>query len=750
MQRWLLSVSAAALTVVAGAQMVDPSAEEVVELDPFLTEGYGIDYQEMTGSTATRLSVPIREIPISLSVLNQQALEDQAILRESEIARNIANAHPLGSNFNIRGYYNFTYRDGVFQGLLSGAHPSVGSSPPQNMFEIQSVEILKGPGSILFGRGEPGGTINFITKKPFQAPANVIQATFDNHGLWRADLDVNRPLNDAWGIRLVTSYEDAEFYRDDLDHQATYITPSVRYQAGGWEVNAYYAYSQIDAAVDSNLLMIPRPLNFSSWEQFVGLGEAAELTWDLLPGQEIDDFYGDPAGFRDAESHRGRVELKREVSEALTLRAEIFTETLDETNHSRFFAEYLYDNFSPFFGLDYDLVGFDVSGFYTTGFQQVAAERDDLTLRLDAIFNGSHELGDVVVSHRGLVSYERFELDFMTDAVIDSVSLFDPRTKTNTLNPLLPAGTSFTSLTTGETVTDALALQNHMSLGDRWNVLVGLRYEEYENTQTENDLGTGFTDVTTDSEDSQLIPRLGVMFSATENVGLFANYMESFMTPALGQQARDGALSSVTGQSFELGAKAQVLEGRVTLGASIFDTQKKDVILLDGIDPTTGTPFFINAGEESSRGMEFELSGMVTDRFRMLAAFGVQDFEFEETNVPGLEGKSRAGVPESTASLWGVYDLADILPGVEIGGGLFYRDEVFVNNQNEATFDNLITFDALVAYETKGFRFSLNVKNIFDEEGYEPLSLTGASPFEVSFIQAQPPRTFLFTGSYRF
>ncbi|MCK9609242.1 MAG: TonB-dependent receptor [Methylomonas sp.] len=197
------------------------------------TDPYNSDYRLPNASTATKTDTPIMETPFSVQVVPKQVLEDQQVVRLDQAVRNVAGVNTSSLNqgntdgFIIRGFQNnITYRDGMLLPTFLG-----GGTTKREMANLERVEVLKGPGSILFGRSEPGGIINMVTKQPLATPYYSLQQQFGSYDFYRTTIDATSPLtkDDTLLYRLNMSYETAGSFRDFVDSERVFIAPVLKW-----------------------------------------------------------------------------------------------------------------------------------------------------------------------------------------------------------------------------------------------------------------------------------------------------------------------------------------------------------------------------------------------------------------------------------------------------------------------------------------------------------------------------------------
>jgi outer membrane receptor protein involved in Fe transport len=205
--------------------------EAPVVLDPYKVQEYLENYATGNSFTALRVNAPLLEIPLSTSIITSGLLLDQGITDVNTAIRNISGAQAVQGGSEFQNYYftrgmpNFYYRDGIRMELAGG-------NITPNATSIENIEVLKGPSSILYGMGTPGGIVNFNSKRPQFRHWQNWQATAGSYNHVRADLDVTGPATKQLAFRLIGTVDDANSYRDGVANTTTYLNPSVTVNLG--------------------------------------------------------------------------------------------------------------------------------------------------------------------------------------------------------------------------------------------------------------------------------------------------------------------------------------------------------------------------------------------------------------------------------------------------------------------------------------------------------------------------------------
>ncbi|MEH2242473.1 TonB-dependent siderophore receptor [Nostoc sp.] len=190
-------------------------------------------YRVPNSSTGTRTDTPLRDIPQSIQVVRQQVLRDQQVTRLDDALRNVAGVTQEftsgpGVYYRIRGFdlaNNNSLRDGL---------PDPGVGDLVELANVERVEVLKGPASVLFGLGNPGGSINIVTKRPLSEPFYAVDATVGSYSFYRGALDLSGPLNDSKTVlyRLNTAYRNSGSFIDSYSSENLSISPVISVAIG--------------------------------------------------------------------------------------------------------------------------------------------------------------------------------------------------------------------------------------------------------------------------------------------------------------------------------------------------------------------------------------------------------------------------------------------------------------------------------------------------------------------------------------
>ncbi|MBE9100337.1 TonB-dependent siderophore receptor, partial [Vacuolonema iberomarrocanum] len=643
------------------------------------------DYAEPTATTATRTDTPLIEIPQSIQVIPEAVLEDQRVIRLNDALRN-APGVVQENNFG-GGSDRFTIRG--FQGaaiLRDGFRANEAISGLQETANLERIEVLRGPASILYGNVEPGGVINLVTERPLPEFAGEVGLQLGSFDLFRPTLDVSGPLTDDGDLlyRLNVAYEYGDGFRDfDTNVERVFVAPVVEWRMG----------DRTNLIVDLEYTGDQRPYD----RGIPPLGdEMADVPLDTIVG-EPDDFFRTEitsVGYR----------LEHRFSENWQIRNRFRYTDNSFVNRRTQLEEILG-------GLN------EETGEITRLYYFSEGELESYEFQTEVI--GEFTTGSI--NHTLLAGIDVFFADsefFVSNDLAPPVNLFDPEIGVIS-RPDLPLAFTTTDTTTNRSQV-GLLLQDQIELLPEVILLLGGRVDFFTQSSTAAAVAIPgiFETPARDNEQSQtaFTPRVGIVYQPIEELALYASYSRSFQPNILTATTADNEfLDPEEGEQFEVGLKTELFDGRLAATLSFFDITQTNVAATD----PDNTNFVVPIGEQTSRGMEFNVTGEILPGWNILAGLSVLDAEIEESvNFPA--GAAIPNVPETSASLWTTYEIqSGRLTGLGFGLGLYYVGDRQGDNENSFTLDEYLRTDAAIYYRQDSFRLGLNFRNLFDIDYFE-------------------------------
>ncbi|HCL78126.1 MAG TPA: TonB-dependent siderophore receptor [Pseudomonas sp.] len=679
------------------AAQAESVTQEPIELDT--TEILGTReqaYRATIAPTANKSATPVKETPFSIQTVTRELIEDRGVTTFGEAIRTVPGLTNqvgfggMNDRFRLRGFGTET---NLKNGIRRANFVAI-----DDLANIEQIEVLKGPASALYGRFEPGGVVNMVTKKPLFEQRTQVDFSAGRYDFYRSTLDTSGPLGDNLGYRLTAAWQENGSFRDFVDNESTFFSPVLAWQlAPQTSLIFEFEYARKVADMDRGFGNNPRYLD-----------------------APIERNFAEPHTRASAISKLVSVTLDHALDDDWDLHAAL------QASDARLDA-YWYS------------YGFLNGGIGGTPDNPTVSRSPQLNhdrqIDATALAEVSRNFRTGAVEHRILfgTEYSRDWWDY--DSAVGQASVIDFHDPVYGTPPsaLTPAGE-------GRFTNDSWALyvQDEMSFGEgRWRVLLGGRYDHMEASAIDD-----FYALSEPSEKSfsAFSPRVGVTWTPLEPVSLYASWSRSMRTELNNGILYGGEVPSpVKGEQYEAGVKLSLLDGRLTPTLAYFDIRRKDGLVSDPNDPTF--TYSIQVGEQRSKGWELDLPLMITPRWRLLASYTRLNASISEDSDAGLQGNRLANAPQTNASLWTTYDLAGLAQGFSVGLGANYVGEREANNANTFTLPSYTRWDANLTYkfgEAQRYRAQLNVQNLFDKRYYD----SGGS-----FVPTYPgaPRTAMLT-----
>jgi iron complex outermembrane recepter protein len=655
--------------------------EEAIQV---VVTGQEEGYYVPDASAATRTDTPLRDIPQAIQVIPQEVIEDQQATLLDDALRNATGVTLRSPNdgriiFNSRGFFSSDLTGNILRNGLRDPFAAIGL----DLSNIERVEVLRGPASVLYGAASPGGTVNLITKQPLTDPFYSIEGIIGNYDFYRGAVDLSGPLNGSETLlyRLNLSYTNQDLFTDFSRRENLSIAPVLS----------------------------------------LALGENTRLT---LEGDYIDlnlerSSLGVPA--------RGTVlpNINGEFSRGLSINEGSFERQIGRIGYA--LEHEFSDNWSLRNAFRYGFYRTDDRFFFAT-----ALLPDDRTLErkfdsgedqwdyYELTTNAVGRFSTGSIEHELLVGFDLSNRDDRSQSTTREaapIDLFDP-----------DFGESLGAITATSdtaTFTDAIGIyvQDQIALADNLNLLLGLRFDAFEQT------GRDYLEDTSETQSGDAFsPRLGIVYQPIPDISLYASYSRSF-TPTIGRAVDGNSFQPERGTQYEVGVKAD-LTNRLAATLALYDLTRSNVATEDPNNPG----FRIQTGEQRSQGVELTLGGEILPGWNIIAGYAYTDARITEDNT--FDEGNRLYAPENAFNVWTSYQIqAGSFQGLGFGIGLFFEGERQADLANTFEIPSYLRTDAAVFYERDRFRASLNVRNLFDvdyfENAFSALRVYPGQPFTV-------------------
>lgn len=650
--------------------------------------------QKRRSSTVTKTNVPLLDIPMSIQVIDQQIIRQQAAFDLKDIVRNVSGVNQTGSYnggyqyFNSRGFdmNNWTNfrRNGTLLWNMGNHYADF----------YENVEFLKGPSAILYGDVAPGGIINFVTKKPLNYNYSRVDLRVGEYGLFRPAIDISGPLDEKGKVlyRLNTSYEKSKSFRNVVENETVMMAPALTWNISpkaSWNVEMNY---KKDERVGDPGLVSPDGT-------FEGLRRISEKTF--LGEREATYGYKNTALFSNFKYYLNKQwYLQQTASIMETVRTPLNVYVNNDADAAGNVTRYQY-----FFRQKFNTktAMLDAVGEVATG-----SVRHKILVGADFVDDGIRMGG------------------FLQEDIAGNINLFHPQQGAASLKALpmeWEQNASFTQRI-------GLYAQDQLSfLDDKLHVLLGVRYNRYVSGTRYDNTGDKPEDYA-EVVEKPLVPRFGLVYKPVQNVSVYGSYAESYEVNGFDWIDAKKQVPPTFGKQYEVGIKADLLKKRLGITLSAFNIEKENAYnwgysetqpTFDYISWTAedGGWYTYQAKLHRSRGIELDINGKINDNLNILATGSYIKAEVVD-DIVYPKGNWLSNQPREMFSIWANYKFSQVLKNLSIGYGVFYKGAFFADYTNapDGKVPSNYTMDAAVGYTWKQWGAQLNVSNFTNRVSY--------------------------------
>jgi iron complex outermembrane recepter protein len=651
-----------------------PEPEPVEEIEIIVTE------------VGTRTETDPQDVPQTIQTIPQEVIENRQTNNLTETLRSVpgitsdSSTRQSTSDVNIRGFFADYRRNGLRENLanISGVQTA----------NIDRIEVLKGPASVLYGQGSFSGTINLITKKPTDKPFYQVEAAIGNYDLYRGAVDLSGPLNESKTVkyRLNLAGETAGSFVDFNNRDRFQIAPVLSWQ--------------IDENTD-----ITFEVEYNSYSGNTDIGLPVRGTILDNPNGEIplDRFVSDPNRDReDIELIIASYNLEHRFSDNWRIRNTFQFTTRQFSAFATFPINLQEDNRTL------ELIYSDTPKF------------DYYNYLLDTYVVGNFNTGSI--EHELVAGIELFRSELFgsfDEGERSPIDIFTP----NYDNIVYPPPTD---IFRDETVTKNLGiyLQDKVEFSDNLILLAGGRFD-IVNTRFE-DLIAQTVDF---QQNEEFSPRVGLVYKLIPEVSLYASYSRSFVQN-FGVSEEGDIFDPQRGTQYEIGAKAD-LNDKISLSIAYFDLTITNVLTEDDNNPS----FSVQTGEQNSKGIELFASGEILPGWDVIGGYVYNNATVTEDNVIPV-GNRINNTPEHAISLLTNYEIQQgDWKGLGFSLGIYFVGDRQGDLDNTFEIPGYTRTDASIFYNRDKFTTALNFRNLFDIDYFQSaqtdLRVSPGDPFTV-------------------
>lgn len=662
-------------------------------------------YKNNRSFSIAKSELPVRDLPQSVSSVTKELIDDQKAYRLNDVLKNVAGANQFSvyDDITIRGFRN---TGGVR--LLNGMRYVSNFWASPLLVNIERVEVIKGPSSVVFGNADPGGTINMVTKKPLRENRRGIDFTLGSFNALRITGDFTGPLNEQKTLlyRLNIGYEDADSFRNQVFHNTLAVAPSISFIPNqNTRVNFDLTYYDNETILDRG-----RP-TFRNDE-------------DLL-STPVDLNITQPGDILNPETFAATLSLSHNFTDNIEYNA-TFSRYREDQVLQEHRTNNTYESDSKiqmaYIDRNVEFVADNVSTFFTVNFQTGA------------------------FSHQVLAGFDYSRYDEDWNQLIDgNVGIFDLNNPVNRkrditsydLRPIFSPSKTLYETYGGY-------LQNIISWKNL-QLMLSLRRDQFVVPESSDEIsGLGRED-----RQSAWLPRLGITYSLSEKTNLYGTFNQGYQPVSARtnlNQAFGGPFDPLYSRLYEVGLKGEYFQNRLLATFSIYDLTNNNVIV-NANDPGN-LDLLEQRGQERSTGVEFELAGRVTANLSIQANYAYNHARITESDNEEEVGLDKEQAPRHSSGSWIKYSFSE---------GRFNGFSISVGHSHlssRRTFDKFSNgkwlripsytiFNGALNYAVDRFNISFNLNNITDKTYWE-----GAYGFQRNFVGA--PRHYMLSVGYSF
>lgn len=674
-----------------------------------LAQSQPIEKIAVTYKQAYRGDIPQKQMPQSIETLDNAILDQKGITQlqdaldfSASISRK-NNSGALWDSFSIRGLSGNENMPSGY--LINGFSGGRGFSGPRDVSNIEYIEVLKGPGSALYGRSEPGGTVNIVTKKPQFEQQGELKLSLGSDNFNRVEGDYTNGINDNTAFRINGAWQDSDSYRDEVYTHKKVVTPSIYHQINA-STSITYEFEYVDLAqlFDRGVVVLNDNFNTVPNSRYLGNPNDGDTQvysrgHQVTLNHDINNEWSLVVGANYRSSSLTGFSSDAELAPS---RQSLFDDGRTLTRQQRY-RDYEVDDTS---------LKFELSGHFDT-----AGITHHLLIGADAY---KYDL------RTGLYRYRGGNGTYTIDIYQPNYNVARPE-----------VGLLYENNEQQDAY--GIYVQDQMDLTDKFKLLVGLRFDSVD-----QDILETKSAVLSSSSQSQVSPRIGLVYELNNAITLYSSYSEGFL-PLSGTDASGDPFGFEYSDSIEVGAKFSYQGIAGTL--ALFDATKSNMLVADPVNVGFSAPI----GKANSKGVELDLSTYITDdtKFNLSYAYidasTANDIINADWGVPIKKGSPLVNVPKNNLNLTLSHQTALLGKELELGASYQYTSER-LGDAADLTF-NLPSYQLVGIFGqvnlTERTKLNISVNNIFDEEYAQ-------SSYNALWVYPGAPTQFKMSLAYQF
>lgn len=693
----------AAITLSANAEaLAETPPAKPKQLEEVVVHGFQRNYLQNSAASAVGLDLSLKETPAAISVITQDILQDQQVNNVDDALRNVAGVTKFKTGnggeekFSIRGFdaSQSIYKDGA---RINNAL-NVSNIPSTETANIERIDVLKGPSALLYGQGEPGGIINYVTKTPTFETLGSLEVITGSDSFNKLEADYASAINgsDQFAWRIVGAYENSESFRYSVERERWLLNPTLLWQFSSTD-SLVVGYEYIDddytnergqvleltnpEANDSehnyaytNRIHIEDFFGVPGWNNQTTASSKrlyATVNYTLMPQWRVEASYANTTSEKDNfDSSPPSALVAGSDTVAIGPRRSIGEGKAEQITLKNFV------NINDGFGFDHQILA---SITYENAQSESRSFRPDTsqTDRGNVFFNVA--TGEYSAN---FTAAEAADPDFIR--IGNNLGFILRSTQPSLIDDREEAGLN---------ILDFVRINNH------WAVLLGGRYSAY-------------TDKLGNDEADNFSARLGLVFEPTAAVSTYLSFSEGY-TPSIGLRGADErTVDPEESKAYEAGIKWSSSSEQLLVTAAIFNIELQGIPFVINPFDQNGieTPFedlrYANLGAVKTKGLELEVVGYLNSHWRIQGGYAYLNNAITEGGTAEFgsafpQGNRFPGIAEHNLNLFSFYDLALWGGDLGIGAGVFLQSDTYISTENRAQYDGWTTFDLATYFKKK-------------------------------------------------
>ncbi len=714
-RHFMRTPTALAVALVISSGMVQANEDEtVVVIGQQLEDssvGPDFSYVGLSSRTATKTDVAIGETPRAISIVTREQMDDRASISIADALQYTPSiqANYFGEDnkqdwFVIRGFKQANsglYQDGTR--LYSSGFYSWQIDP----FGLERVEILRGPGSALYGQTPPGGVINVVSKRPqFDGGSGQFAIEYGTDDRKQISLDVNSEVNDKMAFRLQALGRKNGSRVDGVEAERIFIAPSLAYKfTDDTKITLLTSYQKDDSDPYLQFLPMEGTLTSNPNGKISDSTAVGNTDWEtfereqLSVGYEFEHHFNDSTYFMQ-NTRYSKMDINLRQMYSLGYAKDNRLGAYDPTDSQILRGASTEEGTSDAFNIDNRVVHTFKTGVVEhtllAGIDYQNIDIDSKDYAADPfVADGNSSIG-IPVPGVGLVPIANPLFDVFNPSYSNNVTLLD-----STFSVVDESDRQTTKTKNNQL---GLYLQDQMMIADKWAVQIGVRYDDSQN-KTHNTT----TGKKTKVDNEEWTTNLGVAYLMDNGFTPYVSYAQSF-NPIIELDVNGEPAKPERGEQYEVGLKYQPRSFEGYFNIAAFEVSKENLA-------RTVNSQLTQIGEVRNRGLELEAVANVTEELTLIGNVSFIDSEITEDANSSYVGNTPSQIADQLASAWANYRfLSGPLDGLTVGAGARYVGDSYADNTETNVVPSYTLFDATLSYRIEDYKFQVAAKNLADKE----------------------------------